>query len=187
MKKWALWIGLTLVATIIVAVVVNFIQILRIPNDIMNVTMTERFKYPSNQWVFAPPTTHEQRAIVRPSPDLLYSLMLYDVSEYPLHLTATIPENYWSISGFAMNTDNFFAINDKQALSNPIDVVLIGKDMSYTDTTGKTHVIVAPTDTGIILIRTVITGKANVPALMQIQKKAIAELIGAPGEEKPSN
>ncbi len=183
MKKWILWIGLTLAATIVVAVIVNFVQILRIPNDIMNVTMTERFNYPSNQWVFAPPTTHERRAIVRPSPDLLYSLLLYDVSEYPLHLTATIPDNYWSISGFAMNTDNFFTINDKQAKSNPIDVVVIGKDMSYTDTTGKTQVIVAPTDTGILLIRTVITGKADLPVLMQIQKKATAELVGAPIEE----
>jgi uncharacterized membrane protein len=181
MKKW---IGWTILAIFVVAVIVNLVVVVRIPNEIMEITMTERFNYPSNQWVFAPPATHERRTIVRPSPDLLYSLCLYDVSKYPLRLTAVIPDNYWSISGFAMNTDNFFAINDKQAKSNPIAVVLIQKDMTYQDPTGKAHVIVAPTDRGIILIRTVITSKADLPRLTEVQKKATAELVGAPAKEE---
>ena len=151
--------------------------------------MTQRFNYPTNQWVFAPPATHERRTLVRPSPDLLYSLCPYDVSKHPLRLTAPIPDNYWSISGFAMNTDNFFTINDKQTKSDPIEVVLVRKDMTYQDPTGKAHVIVAPTDRGIILIRTVITSKADLPRLTEIQKKATIELVGAPAKEevaKPS-
>jgi len=178
------WIGWTVLAIFVVAIIVNLVMVTRIPNDIMEITMTQRFNYPPNQWVFAPPTTHERRTIVRPSPDLLYSLCLYDVSNYPLRLTAVIPDNYWSISGFAMNTDNFFAINDKQAKSNPIEVILVRKDMTYQDTTGKAHVIVAPTDRGIILIRTVITSKADLPSLTEIQKKATVELVGAPAEEE---
>lgn len=184
MKKWIGWIGWTLLAIIVVAVIVNVVLVLRIPTDIMEVTLTERFNYPSNQWVFAPPATAERRTIVRPSPDLLYSLLLYDVSNYPLRLTAVIPDNYWSISGFAMNTDNFFAINDRQAKSTPIEVVLVRKGMTYQDSTGKVRVIVAPTDRGIILIRTVITNKADLPRLTEIQKKATAELVGAPAKEE---
>ncbi len=181
MKKW---IGWTILTTFGVAVAVNLVMVLRIPNEIMEITMTERFNYPSNQWVFAPPVTHERRAVVRPSPDLLYSLCCYDISQYPLRLTATIPDNYWSISGFAMNTNNFFAINDRQAKSNPVEVVLIKKGMTYRDPTGKAHVIVAPTDKGIVLIRTVITSKADLPLLVEIQKKATAELVGAPAKEE---
>lgn len=181
MKKW---IGWTILAIFVVAVIVNLVMVIRMPNEIMEITMTERFNYPTNQWVFAPPATHERRTVVRPSPDLLYSLCLYDVSQYPLRLTAVIPDNYWSISGFAMNTDNFFAINDKQAKSNPIEVVLVWKDMTYQDTTGKAHVIVAPTNRGIILIRTVITSKADLPDLTEIQKKATIELVGAPAKEE---
>jgi len=165
----------------VVAVIVNLVQVIRIPNDIMKETLTERFKYPRNQWVFAPPSTDKSRTVVRPSPDLLYSLCCYDVSEYPLRLTAVIPD-HWSISGFGMNTDNFFVINDKQAKSNPIEVVLLSKGMAYYDSTGKAYIIVAPSDQGIILIRTVITGKADLPALMQIQRKATAELLPAPAE-----
>ncbi|MBM4447123.1 MAG: DUF1254 domain-containing protein [Chloroflexi bacterium] len=181
MKKW---IGWTVLAIFVVAIIVNLVMVIRIPNDIMEITLTQRFNYPPNQWVFAPPATAERRTIVRPSPDLLYSLCCYDISQYPLRLTAAIPDNYWSISGFAMNTDNFFAINDKQAKSNPIEVVLIRKDMTYQDTTGKAHVIVAPTDRGIILIRTVITSKADLPGHTEIQKKATIELVGAPAEEE---
>jgi uncharacterized membrane protein len=181
MKKW---IGWTVLAIFVVAITVNLVMVIRIPNEIMEITMTERFNFPSNQWVFAPPATHERRTIVRPSPDLLYSLCCYDISQYPLRLTATIPDNYWSISGFAMNTDNFFAINDKQAKSNPIEVVLVRKDMTYQDTTGKMHIIVAPTDRGIILIRTVIASKADLPGLTEIQKKATIELVGAPAKEE---
>jgi uncharacterized membrane protein len=178
------WIGWTVLAVFVVAIIVNLVMVIRIPNDIMEITMTQRFNYPSNQWVFAPPATAERRTIVRPSPDLLYSLCCYDISQYPLRLTAAIPDNYWSISGFAMNTDNFFAINDRQAKSNSIEVVLIRKDMTYEDSTGKAYVIVAPTDTGIILIRTVITSKDNLPRLTEIQKKATAELVGAPAKEE---
>jgi uncharacterized membrane protein len=179
MKKWIPWIGLTLLAVIVVAIIVSLVLVIRIPCNTMEITLTERFKYPRNHWIFAPPSTSESRAVVRPSPDLLYSLCCYDVSQYPLRLTALVPDNYWSISGFGMNTDNFFVINDKQAKSNPIEVVLISRGMMYQDSTGKAYVIVAPSDKGIILIRTVITGKADLPALMQVQRKATAELVGA--------
>lgn len=178
------WIGWTVLAIFVVAIVINLVMVIRIPNEIMEITMTERFNYPSNQWVFAPPATPERRTIVRPSPDLLYSLCLYDVSKYPLRLIAYIPDNYWSISGFAVNSDNFFAINDKQAKSNPVEVVLISKGMTYQDTTGKAHVIVAPSNRGIILIRTVITSKDDLPRLIEVQKKATAELVGAPAKEE---
>ncbi|MCX6010308.1 MAG: DUF1254 domain-containing protein [Chloroflexi bacterium] len=181
MKKW---IGWTVLAIFVMAIIVNLVMVIRIPNDIMDITLTQRFNFPSNQWVFAPPATHESRTIVRPSPDLLYSLCCYDISRYPLRLTAVIPDNYWSISGFAMNTDNFFAINDRQAKSTPIEIVLVRKGMTYQDSTGKVRVIVAPTDRGIILIRTVITSKADLPRLTEIQKKATAELVGAPAKEE---
>jgi len=181
MKKW---IGWTVLAIFVVAIIVNLVMVIRIPNDIMEETLTERFNFPTNQWVFAQPATAELRTIVRPSPDLLYSLCSYDISQYPLLLTAAVPDNYWSIAGYAMNTDNFFAINDRQVKSTPIEVVLIRKGMTYQDPMGKAHVIVAPTDRGIILIRTVITSKADLPSLTEIQKKATTELVGAPAKEE---
>jgi uncharacterized membrane protein len=173
---WIIWTITTIIATIIVAIIVNLIIVLRMPYNIMKITLKQRMNYPSNQWVFATPSTHRHRAVVRPSPDLLYSICCYDVSRQPVHLTAVVPDNYWSISGYAMNTDNFFVINDTQVKSNPIEVILTRKGTTYRDTTGEAHVITAPSDKGIVLIRTVITGKADSTRLVEIQKKSTAEL-----------
>jgi uncharacterized membrane protein len=176
MKKWIPWIGGTLLAIIGVAIVVNLILVIRVPNDIMEITLTERFNYPGNQWIFAPPSTAKSRAVVRPSADLLYSICCYDISQHPLRLTAVMSD-YWAISGFSMNSDNFFVINDKQANSNPIEVVLIPIGSAYQDPTGKAHVIEAPSSRGIILIGAVVTNKAELTNLIQIQRQATIEPV----------
>jgi uncharacterized membrane protein len=176
MKKWIPWIGWTLLAVIVVAIIVNLIVVVSIPTTIMGVTMDKKFNYPSNQWIPEPPTSENSTAVIRPSPDNLYSILVYDVSQYPLHVTAATTE-YWSISGFAMNTDNFFNITDTQAKTNPVEVVLVSKGMTYQDPTGKAQVIVAPSNRGILMIGMVVTNQSALPGLMQIQKQTTAELI----------
>ena len=58
------------------------------------------------------------RAIVRPSPDLLYAGCAFDLADGPLRIQATVPrDTYWSLSMFAANTDNFFVVNDRAAKS----------------------------------------------------------------------
>jgi len=51
------------------------------------------------------------RAIVMPSPDLLYAVCPYDLARGSWHLAADVPDTYWSLSLFAANTDNFFVAN----------------------------------------------------------------------------
>ncbi len=176
MKKRLLWIGLMILGAVAVAFIVNLALVIRIPNTQMQVTMTEKFNFPSNQWVFSPPSSAASKKVIRPSADLLYSILCYDVSQHPLRVTATLSE-YSSISGFSMNTDNFFVIDDNQAKSNPIEVVLISKGMTYHDTTGEAYVITAPSPQGILMIGAVVTSQADLPNLAQIQKQATAELV----------
>jgi uncharacterized membrane protein len=176
MKKWIPWIGWTFLAIIVVAIIVNLIVVVSIPTAIMGVTINKKFNYPTNQWISEPPTTDNSTAVIRPSPDNLYSILVYDVSQGPLRVTATTSE-YWSISGFAMNTDNFFNITDTQAKTNPVEVVLVSKGMTYKDPTGKAQVIEAPSDRGILMIGMVVTNQNALPGLMQIQKQATAELV----------
>jgi uncharacterized membrane protein len=176
MKKCIPWIGLTLLAVIVVAFIVNLLLVISIPNAIMEVTITKKFNYPSNQWIFSPPATAASTDVIRPSADLLYSILCYDVSQHPLRVTANLSE-YSSISGFSMNSDNFFVIDDNQAKSNPIEVVLVAKGMTYKDPTGKAYVIMAPSTRGILMIGAVVTSQADLPNLTQIQKQATAELI----------
>ncbi len=177
------WIGWTVLATFVVAVVVHLATVIVIPYDIMNDTMTKKFTYPANVVLHAAPKTAADREVVRPSPDLLYSICLYDVSKYPLRFTALVPDSYWSVSGFASNTDNFFAINGQQIKSNPAEVLLVGKDMSYEDVdVGNAEVMVAPSDKGIVLFRVLIASADELDELMKVQKQASCKVEGAPAE-----
>ena len=48
----------------------------------------------------------EAQPIVRPSPDLLYSTCVFDVSDGPVLIdVAAVPDHYWSISIFDARTD----------------------------------------------------------------------------------
>ncbi len=119
-----------------------------------------------------PPTTAESRAVVRPSPDLLYSACGYDVREKPLRITARVPDNtYWSLSIFAANTDNFFVINDRQVESKRIEVILVGEGNPRPDARDAITVE-APTDVGAVLFRTLVTDEEKIDDLIEIQKQA---------------
>jgi uncharacterized membrane protein len=176
MKKWIPWIGWTLLAVIVVATAVNLIVAVSIPTAIMGETIDKKFNFPSNQWIFQAPISENSTDVIRPAPDDLYSILVYDVSQYPLRVTAVVSED-WAISGIAMNTDNFFNITDLQAKSNPVEVVLVSKGQTYQDPTGKATVITAPTDKGVLMISAVITNQAALPGLVQDQKEATAELV----------
>ncbi len=164
---------------LVAAVAVNLVCVWRMPGVVMRRTMR---LYPVNQWVFARPPTAKDRVIVRPSPDLHYSVLCYDVSRGPLRIKATIPEGqYWSISGYSANTDNFFVINDLQAKSNPIEVVLVPKGARYLNATGRAHLVTAPSRRGIVLIRTVIKSRSDLPRLREIQRQSTVEPLGVGG------
>jgi len=172
-------IAVAIAVALVTAMAVNLFRVSRIPRNIMKRTVK---LYPVNQWVFARPPTARDRVIVRPSPDLHYSILRYDINRRPLRLTAVIPPGqYWSVSGYAMNTDNFFVINDLQAKSNPIQVVLVPKGAKYINASGKAHLVTAPTREGIVLVRTVIPSKADLPRLREIQKQSTVELLQAKG------
>lgn len=108
------------------------------------------------------------RTVVRPSPDLLYTVCVFDLAKGTLHITAPVPDSYASVSGFAADTSNFFALNDQTA-----GVAADGKKrfevMLSRHAPGKvavgTRVIVSPSDRGIVLFRTLITDDAALPGL----------------------
>lgn len=169
----------SIVLALAVMVAVNLVRVWQIPGAVMKRTMR---LYPVNQWVFARPPTAKDRVIVRPSPDLHYSILCYDVSRGPLRIRASIPEGqYWSISGYSERTDNFFIINDLKAKSNPIEVVLVPRGARYLNATGRAHMVRAPSRRGIVLIRTVIPSRADLPRLREIQKQSSAELLQTKG------
>lgn len=169
MKKWILW---TALATILFAVVVNFAVVSYIPYKAMDVVMNTRFKeIPRNAMIPAPPTTEQSRNVVRPSPDILYSVCIYDVSQKPLLFTCKIPDGYWSLSFYGDNTDNFFVINDRQTKTDPVNILLVDKNSNVT---GYENAVVvrAATDKGLAVVRMIVPDENALPGLIEVQKQA---------------
>lgn len=72
----------------------------------------------ANQIIHVPATDETSRRVVRPSPDLLYSVCLLDLSDGPVRLRSADWGGYMSLSLFAANTDNVFSVNELQVDGN---------------------------------------------------------------------
>lgn len=115
----------------------------------------------------APRADASARTVVRPSPDLLYTACVFDLSHGPLHLSAPVQDSYISVSGFAADTSNFFALNDQDFVAaadsrKRVDVLLSHKPITAPP---GTRVVLAPSTRGLILFRSLITDEAALPRL----------------------
>ena len=129
----------------------------------------------ANAWVHPPLATDASRTVVRPSPDLAYSSAVFDVSERPLHVVVPLSAPYTSLSGFATNTDNFFAVNDLAAGGHAIDVVLVGPGTKREGLEGS-RLIESPTDRGVLLVRRVVPEARAFAAIDAVRQQARMEL-----------
>lgn len=119
--------------------------------------------------------------VVRDNPDTVTSMAVYDLSEHPLRVKCVIPplDNYWSISFFDWNTDNYRVINDRTANAREFELVLVKPGSQYQKR-GNEEVIVAPSARGIALIRMIVTDRNNkeeLAKLSEVQKKSFVEPI----------
>ena len=152
--------GLTLVVT---AVLVHLLAVWASPRAIMWVLMHGRVAQTMNmvnQAAFPPPVTAQSRSIVLPSPDLLYSVCVFDLRNGPVRVRADprLP-TYWSIALYAANSDNFFVVNDRTAGNRPVDLWLVSPQggSSLPAVPNGSQVVVSPSSTGFLLMR-VLTG-----------------------------
>jgi uncharacterized membrane protein len=123
-----------------------------------------------NRALHAPRADANARAVVRPSPDMLYTACVFDVSGHPLRISAPVQDSYVSISGFAADTSNFFAINDTGVEPGAdgrkiFDIVLTRGPLA--DAPPGTRVVLAPSSRGLILFRSLITNDAELPRLQR--------------------
>ncbi|MEP1144773.1 MAG: DUF1254 domain-containing protein [Henriciella sp.] len=68
----------------------------------------ERGGLPMNTWVASPRQTPQTQRIVRPSPDLAYSVCRFDTTNGPIFISAPVGDGYGSLSIFNDQTDNVF-------------------------------------------------------------------------------
>lgn len=116
----------------------------------------------------------QARTVVRPSPDLLYTACVFDVSEHPLRVTAPVQDSYVSVSGFAADTSNFFAVNDSALSPGPdgkkhFDLVIARSTDAAVPPGAK--LITSPSDRGLILFRSLIRRDSDLPLLREFQSR----------------
>ena len=167
----------SIAATLLVAVVVHGVSVFFLPRLIMIRTMARITKLAGiNTILHAPRPTWRSRMVVRPSPDLLYSICVYDFSAADgavrVH-THDMPETYWSVSVFDANTNNIYPLNDRQAKTGAADFLLIAAGTSAG--AGRLPVVPAPTNRGIVLFRALIDDETHIAEIDAARHYAACE------------
>jgi len=141
--------GKYVIAALLAAVVTHFVIIFATPNLLMDVAFKRLGS--SNAWHLGERVTQSSRAIVRPSPDFAYSACPYDLGAGPVRIHVTPWSDYWSLSLYAANSDNFYVLDDRET-QNGVDVLLIRSGSAPPERETAT-IVQSPSQRGIALIR----------------------------------
>ena len=138
---------------------------------------------------------HFSREIVCPSPDLLYSVVLFDLTQAPhaLHFSFTSPDTYASVSFFDLSSTNFdFANNDTIKPGDLFSILLVGPDAVNTaelaaSLQGSPVAIVRSSfRSGLALLRMFISNKSELPKLIQSQRTLTVTPVSSSGLHLPA-
>jgi uncharacterized membrane protein len=169
------WTGWTL-ATLVVAVVVHAGSLWFLPHAVMDKAMAQMGAVNTIHHGARP--NARIHGVVRPSPDLLYSVCPFDLSQGPLRVRSPIPTGtYWSVSAFDAETNNFFVRNDRQEKNSVVDFLLV-QDGTHPITEGM-PVVVAPGPRGLVLFRTLIDDEKNFAYLDALRRQATCQTFHA--------
>lgn len=174
MKSWPY----LLAATLILGGIIHIVTILTFPSFVMDRLIAGvEAQVGLGVAAHGPRATAESRTVVRPSPDLLYTICAFDVSERPMRISAPVPKDtYFSLSMFADNTDNFFVVNDQQLPNDSVDVILVQNE-DQVSTLGGAPIVVAPSNRGVVLFRTLIQSEERFEELNATRLEAVCEAM----------
>ncbi len=137
------------------AVVGHWTVISAAPGFIMTTAMgrLEEQGLPLHAFVLAPRATPQNQVIVRPSPDLAYSLCRFDLSDGPVLIEGEVWTAYASLSVYDAKTDNVFATSLDSARDEPRAVIVAMQGQSAGDRAGERAIVRLTSPQGLALIR----------------------------------
>lgn len=116
-----------------------------------------------NHFFHAPIVTAASRAIVRPSPDLLYSSCPFDLADAPLLIdVAPIDAPYWSLSVFDRHTDTAFVGNNVASGNRPLRIAVARLGQAVPP---GYRIVTVDGNRGIALLRILIDREAPIDAI----------------------
>jgi uncharacterized membrane protein len=162
-REWLGWIA----AALVIAVIAHLGSVWLLPRIVMDKAMAAMGTV--NTIHHGLRATADRRGVVRPSPDLLYSVCPYDLSKGPLRVTAPVPAGtYWSVSLFDNATNNFFALNDRQA-HGAVDLLVVPHGWEKPM---PGRVVRSPSPRGLVVFRTLIDDEKRFAILDAARRQA---------------
>lgn len=161
MKK----IFLSVLILLITVAISHSLTLKFVPSVIMKKTMAsmEQRGITYDKFTLAPKLTPQTQTVVRPSPDLAYSICLFDFrkSPHPLEIHAAAWGHYGSVSFFDAHTNNFATVRVEQTQGDQSGHQQGETIILTPPQTGDNEIVIlddqqsvaAPTQTGIVLIR----------------------------------
>lgn len=164
--------GKYVLGALVVAAIAHFAAIFAVPRLLMNVAIERIGAAGVNAWHMSDRVTAASRQIVRPAPDFAYSACVFDLSQGPVIISATPWEDYWSLSLYGANSDNFFVIDDREAHGGA-EITLVQRGAPHPEDAAL--VTESPSTRGIALIRRL----APTPSTYDAAKAVAAEDVCA--------
>lgn len=170
MKRFAVFI----VATVLVAALVHVATVWELPRFIMSKVMQKvAGDARANMFIHQPLATDEARGVVRPSPDLAYSICTLDLTKTPVRVTVPLTAPYTSVALYSSATDNYFVRNDRDAGGKDLDVIVVARGAPKpASAPAGVDIVEAPTAKGLVLVRRVVENPEAFPPLDAIRQKA---------------
>lgn len=171
--KW----GKYVIGALIIAVLVHFAAIIAVPRVLMHVAMERFGEGGSNAWHLGERITVTTQKIVRSSPDFAYSACVYDLSNGPVVISAAPWGEYWSLSLYGENTDNFFVIDDREAHYGA-EITLIRRGTPHPE--GASMVVESPSTHGIALMRRLAPTASTYSAAAEVAAEDVCTAVTQP-------
>lgn len=171
------WIGPALLG-VVAALAGWYITMVAAPTVIMDQAW-ERLAAQTgfNRMVHTPLVTAERQTIVRPSPDLAYSICAFDLTRAPLRVRANpVPGHYWSLTVFDSATNVTFVESDRDSQGAPVDIVVATSDQTVPDALRK---VVMPGTKGVALLRVLLNSRAEFDAVTRYRRQSFCRPLGA--------
>lgn len=168
--KW----GKYFLGALIVAAIVHFAAIIAVPRVLMHVAMQRFGEGGTNVWHLAERITVSTQKIVRSSPDFAYSACVYDLSNGPVVISAAPWGEYWSLSLYGENTDNFFVIDDREAHYGA-EITLVKRGTPHPE--GASMVVESPSTHGIALMRRLAPTASTYAAAAQVAAEDVCASV----------
>lgn len=165
------WLGVVVAG----AILVHYATVWAIPRVIMSRTIMALSGAAGVNAFFHPLRADQAaRRVVRPSPDLAYSICIIDLSEGPVRITVPVADSYASLALYSDVTDNFYVTNDQDVDGDTIEILVtrlnsfpVQKPASFAGLT----IVESPSNTALALVRRVILSDAHFEEMAMIRQQ----------------